>query len=158
MQYKNSEILAAVLNKFLQPLVQQFAATKMSSIPFMQIAENKVKSWGIVSPNWSLTNELMPFIEPVTRQALTPMIKSYLSNIPDESIPQMIHSIVDKGLEQGGISLMEGRLQIDNNDLQELKKLLNYNLPLVANNEYEVKFSEETNNGTETSTDSQQTI
>lgn len=157
MQYSNSEILAAVLNRFIQPIVQQFTAQKMSSMPFMQMIDNKVKSWGLVSTSWSLSSELAPFIEPVTRQALTPVIKNYLSSIPDDAIPAMAHSLVDKGLEQGGISLMEGRLQLERADLEELKKLLNYNLPLSGKEAYQV-ITEEPNNGTATSTDSQQTV
>lgn len=148
MQYTNSEILAAVLNRFMQPLVQQFASQKMSSMPFMQMIENKVKSWGFVSPSWSLSSELAPFIEPVTRQSLTPIIKNYLSNIPDDAIPAMVHSLVDKGIEQGGINFMEGRLQIEKSDLEELKKLLNYNMPLPKEEGYQV-ITEDINNGTE---------
>jgi hypothetical protein len=55
MQYTNSQILAAVLNKWLQPVVLQLSQAKMASFPFVQAIENKVKSIGFVSPNWSLT-------------------------------------------------------------------------------------------------------
>ena len=35
--YTNSQILSAVLNKWLQPVVQQFSAQKMGSFPFVQM-------------------------------------------------------------------------------------------------------------------------
>lgn len=142
MTYSNSEILASVLNKYIQPVIVQFSQAKMSSFPLVQTIENKVKSTGFVSQNWSLTQELSPLIEPISGSLVKPMIKQYLSNVPDESIPAMAHGLVDKALENGGLSLMEGRLQFEKDDLVELKKLLNWNLPLVKEEEYQVVMSE----------------
>lgn len=154
MTYSNADILAAIINKFAQPIVVQFAQAKASSFPVVNMIENKVKSWGIVSQNWSLVSELSPMIEPITGSVVKPMIKQYLSQIPDASIPAMAHGLVDKALENGGLSLIEGRLQFEKEDLIELKKLLNYNLPLVKQDEYEVLLSppkqeSEVENGTE---------
>lgn len=138
MAYSNSDILAAVLNKFLQPIVVQFAQAKMSAFPFVQAIENKVKASGWVSSNWSLTQELSPLIEPVSGSLVKPMIKQYLSNVPDEAIPEMAHGLIDKAIQNGGLNFMEGRLKFDMNDLKELKQLLNYNLPLNKTDEYQV--------------------
>lgn len=160
MAYSNSDILAAVLNKFLQPIVVQFAQAKMSAFPFVQSLENRVKASGWVSPNWSLTQELSPLIEPVSGSLVKPMIKQYLSNVPDEAIPEMAHSLIDKAIQNGGLNLMEGRLKFDASDLQELKKLLNYNLPLNKENDYEVLMSppkqeSEVSDGTKATTNKQ---
>lgn len=141
MQYTNSQILSAVLNKWLQPVILQFSQAKMSSLPFVQAVENKVKSIGFVSPNWSLTQELAPLIEPVTNSVVQPMIGKYLSNVPDEAIPAMAHGIVDKAIANGKLELMEGRLIFDREDLTNLKNLLDYNLPLKKETEYVVKTS-----------------
>lgn len=138
MQYTNSQILAAVLNKWLQPVVLQLSQAKMASFPFVQAIENKVKSTGFVSPNWSLTQELSPIIEPITNSIVQPMLNRYLANVPDEAIPKMAHGIIDKALADGKLELMEGKLIFDQNDLTELKNLLNYNLPLKDNEEYKV--------------------
>lgn len=138
MQYTNSQILSAVLNKWLQPVILQFSQAKMSSFPFVQALENKVKSIGFVSPNWSLVSELSPMIEPVTNSLVQPLLGRYLSNIPDEAIPSMAHSIIDKAIANGKLELMEGRLVFDKEDLMELKNLLDYNLPLKKTEEYEV--------------------
>lgn len=142
MTYTNSQILSAVLNKYLQPVVVQFAQMKMGSLPFVQAIENKVRSMGFVSGNWSLINEVAPLIEPITGNLVQPMINKYLSQIPDAAIPEMAHSIVDKAIANGGLSLMEGRLQFEKEDLIELKKLLDWNLPLVKEEEYQVVMSE----------------
>lgn len=142
MTYSNSDILAAIINKFAQPIVVQFAQAKASTLPMVSIIENKVKSWGIVSQNWSMVNELSPMIEPITGSLVKPIIKQYLSQIPDDAIPAMAHGLVDKALENGSLSLMEGRLQFEKEDLIELKKLLDWNLPLVKEEEYQVVMSD----------------
>lgn len=139
MQYSNSQILSAVLNKWLQPVVLQLSQAKMSSFPFIQALENKAKSTGWVSPNWSLASELSPLVEPITNSIMQPMLNKYLSSVPDEAIPSMAHSIVDKALADGKLEVMEGRLTFEKEDLTELKNLLNYNLPLKNDMEYKVK-------------------
>lgn len=155
MQYTNSEILASVLNKYIQPVIVQLAQMKMGSFPLVQAFENKVRSSGWVSPNWSLAKELSPFVEPMTESLVKPMIQHYLNNIPDEAIPNMAHSIVDKAIADGSFSFLEGKLLFEKADLEELKKLLNYNLPLTKVEEYQVLTSpkaEQVTDGTETST------
>lgn len=139
MQYSNSQILAAVLNKWLQPVIIQFSQAKMSSFPVVKAIENKIKNIGIVGQNWSLISELSPMIEPVTNSVFQPLLCRYLSNIPDESIPVMAHGIIDKAMEKGQLELMEGKLIFEKSDLEELKKLLDYNLPLKKIDEYVVK-------------------
>lgn len=141
MAYTNSQILSAVLNKWMQPVVKQLAESKMQSFSFVQAIENKVRSTGWVSPNWSLTRELSPMLEPLTNSLVQPMLNKYLSNVPDEAIPAMAHGIVDKAISDGKLELMEGKLIFDREDLEELKKLLNYNLPLQDKEDYVVKTS-----------------
>lgn len=141
MQYTNSQILSAVLNKWLQPVVLQLSQAKMSSFPFVQALETKVKNTGWVSPNWSLTRELAPMIEPITNSIVQPMLNKYIASVPDEAIPTMAHSIVDKALADGKLELMEGKLIFDKDDLTELKNLLNYNLPLGQTEGYTVLTS-----------------
>lgn len=141
MQYTNAQILAAVMNKWLQPVVLQFSQMKMSSFPFVQALETKMKNTGWVSPNWSLTRELAPMIEPITNSIVQPMLNRYLANVPDEAIPAMAHGIIDSAMANGKLELMEGKLIFDKEDLTELKNLLNYNLPLKETEEYKVKTS-----------------
>lgn len=85
-------------------------------------------------------------MEPITRGMVQPMLEGYLKNVPDEAIPEIAHGVVDKALEKGELSFFEGKITFDREDLEELKKLLNYNLPIRKNEEYEVKVSPSENN------------
>ena len=149
MQYTNSQILAAVLNKWLQPVVLQFSQAKMASFPMVQAIENKIKSTGWVNPNWNLTRELSPMIQPITNSILQPVLNRYLANVPDESIPAMAHGIIDQAIANGQLELMDGKLVFEREDLEELKKLLNYNLPLEQEQEYKVITSPQETKQTE---------
>lgn len=142
MNYTNSQILAAVLNQWLQPVVQQLAGQKLSSIPLFAGIENKIRSTGWVRPDWRMAAELAPFMTTMTGTMLEPLINSYLSKVPDEAIPQMAHAIVEQAIANGGWSLFDGNLTFDKSDMEELKKLLDYNLPLQKAEHYEVKLSQ----------------
>lgn len=140
MNYTNSQILSAVLNRWLQPVVQQLAGQKLSSIPLFSGIENKIRSTGWVRPDWSMAAELAPFMTTMTGTMIEPLINSYLSKVPDEAIPQMAHAIADQAITNGGWSLFDGNLTFDKADMEELKKLLDYNLPLQKAEHYEVKL------------------
>lgn len=134
----NAYKLSAVLTQWINPVVQQFAAGRMASLPFVQLIENKVKSSGWVSPAWSLASEISPLLNNVSGALVQPLLQRYISSVPDEQLPKMAHSIVDEAIKQGSLSLMEGRVVLEKEDLEELKQLLNYNLPLSQEEEYEV--------------------
>lgn len=134
----NAHKLSAVLTTWINPVVRQFASGKLSSLPFVQLIETKVKSSGWVSPAWSLTSELSPMLNNASSAIVQPMIQRYISQVPDTQLPKMAHSIVDEAIKQGQLSIMEGKVVFEKEDLEELKQLLNYNLPLTAEDEYEV--------------------
>lgn len=140
--YTNRQILAAVLNKWLQPALQQMASTKLMQLPFLANIEAKVRSTGWVSPMWSLANEVAPLLGGVTTQLVEPMINQYLQGIPDQAIPQMAHQLVDNAIKQGQLSLFEGNVVFELCDLEELQKLLKYNLPIKEEECYQVKTEE----------------
>ena len=143
MTYSNSQILSAVLANYLQPIVSTLSNSYVKKIPFLSMIENKVKSWGLTSPNWSIADELAPFTEVLSSNMIEPMINKYLSNMPDDSIPQLAHSIVDKAVENGELKILDGYITLDSNDLKRLKDLLNWNLPVKESDKYHVKMSEE---------------
>lgn len=134
----NAYKLSAVLTQWINPVVQQFAAGRMASLPFVQLIENKVKSSGWVSPAWSLASEISPLLNNVSGALVQPLLQRYISSVPDEQLPKMAHRIVDEAIKQGSLSLMEGRVVFEKEDLEELKQLLNYNLPISQEEEYEV--------------------
>lgn len=137
--YTNSQILAAVVSQWMQPLIGSFVASKMGSIPFLGAAENWVKNLGIVSPNYSIIKDLMPIIGGASDVIIVPMLNKYLSMVDDASLPAMAHGIVDKAIENGELSLAEGYLTFEEADLKKLKRLLELNLPLSADCGYIVK-------------------
>lgn len=141
--WSNRQILAAVLNKWLQPALQQMASTKLMQLPFLSNIEAKIRSTGWVSPMWSMANEVAPLLGGVTTQLVEPMISQYLQGIPDEAIPKMAHQLVENAIKQGQLTLFEGNVVFELCDLEELQKLLKYNLPITEEECYKVKLNEE---------------
>ena len=140
--FSNRQILAAVLNKWMQPALAQLAGAKLMRLPFLANIEAKVKSTGWVSPMWSMANEVTPLLGGVVSQVVEPMIAEYLKGIPDQAIPKMAHQMVENAMKQGQLSLFEGNVVFELCDLEELHKLLKYNLPIVENECYQVKTEE----------------
>lgn len=138
MAHTNSEILSAVLVKWGQPVIESLAGTKLMQLPFLANIEAKIKSTGWVSPMWSLSKELSPVMGGLSKEIVAPLLSNYLKGIPDEAIPQLAHSIVNNAIEQGGLSLMEGNIVFEKDDMEELAKLLRYNLPMNEKEEYNV--------------------
>lgn len=141
--YTNRQILAAVLNKWMQPALSQLAGAKLMRLPFLANIEAKVKSTGWVSPMWSMANEVTPLLGGVVSQVVEPLIADYLQGIPDQAIPQMAHQMVENAMKQGQLSLFEGNVVFELCDLEELQKLLKYNLPIKEEECYKVKLNEE---------------
>jgi hypothetical protein len=135
----NAKILSAVLNRWAQPLVGTFIGSHVQSIPFVQGLQNKIRSMGWVSPNWSIMAELSPLMESVTGNVIAPMIERYLVGIDDSSIPKMAHSIVDDALKNGELVLFEGKITFEESDLKQLKRLLELNLPYNPNDDIVIK-------------------
>lgn len=139
----NRTILAAVLAKWAQPAINQMTSGRLDTLPFLAAISNKVRSTGWVSPQWSLGKELSPLLGNAVNSLVEPLIASYLQGIPDEALPNMAHSIVDEAIKQGELSLFEGNVIFEKEDLEELKNYLDYNLPLTASSQYVVKTGEE---------------
>lgn len=135
----NARILGAVLNKWAQPLVASFIGANIQSVPFVQGLQNKVRSMGWVSPNWSIMSELSPLMENVTGNIIAPMIERYVSGMDDASIPKVAHSIVDDAMKHGELSLFEGKVVFERSDLEQLKRLLVLNMPLNQDDEVTIK-------------------
>lgn len=137
--FTNQQKLAAVLTKWVQPAVQQLASQRLDSMPFLAGLTNKIRATGWVSPQWSIGTELAPMMQGLSGAVIEPFILSQIQQIPDESIPQMAHSIVDEALKHGQLSLFEGNVVFEKEDIEELKKLLDYNLPVKSGSYYKVR-------------------
>ena len=126
----------------MKPALAQLAGSKLMRLPFLANIEAKVKSTGWVSPMWSMANEVTPLLGGVVSQVIEPMIAEYLKGIPDQAIPKMAHHLVENAMKQGQLSLFEGNVVFELCDLEELHKLLKYNLPITEEECYQVKTEE----------------
>ena len=139
MDYTNSQILAAVVSEWARPAISQIAASNLMRLPMLQSLQAAIGSMGLVSGTYSLQADMEPMIQPVVNAFVTPMLAKYFGNIPDESIPQMAHDVVDQLRYKGPLSILEGMITFDEEDLDELADLLQKNLPVESSQGYQVK-------------------
>ena len=139
MDYTNSQILAAVVSEWARPAISQIAASNLMRLPMLQSLQATIGGVGLVSGNYSLQADIEPMIQPVVNALVTPMLAKYFGNIPEESIPQMAHDVVDKLRYNGPVSVLEGMITFDEEDLDELADLLQKNLPVESTQGYQVK-------------------
>lgn len=139
MEYKNSQILAAVVSEWARPAISQIAAGNLMRLPMLQSLQATIGSLGLVSGDYALQKDIEPLIQPVVNSLVTPMLAKYFGQMPEESIPQLAHDIVDKLRYNGPLSILEGLITFDEDDLDELADLLQKNLPVEQVEGYQVK-------------------
>ena len=139
MEYKNSQILAAVVSEWARPAISQIAAGNVMRLPMLQSLQATISSLGIVSGSYALQKDIEPLIQPIVNSLITPMLARYFGQIPEESIPQMAHDIVEKMRNNGPVSVLEGMVTFDEEDITELSDLLDKNLPVGQTPGYQVK-------------------
>jgi hypothetical protein len=79
---------------------------------------------------WSISKEISPLLDGLSSSLIEPMLARYLQGIPDEAIPELAHKVVEDAIRNGGLSLFEGKVEFETDDLEELRMLLRYNLPV----------------------------
>lgn len=147
MQYTNSQILSAVLAKWSEPILPIIMNTTISSFSASLLPVEKfLKNWGLAQNNWSLANELQSLVAVGGSRTIQPIIYSMVSKIPDNIIPAIAHNYVDEAIKKGSLPVLDGHFQFDKDDLIELKKYLNCNLPYETSEEYAVKIPVNTAN------------
>ena len=139
MEYKNSQILAAVVSEWARPAISQIAAGNLMRLPMLQSLQATIGSLGLVSGDYALQKDIEPLIQPVVNSLVTPMLAKYFGQMPEESIPQLAHDIVDKVRYNGPLSILEGLITFEEEDLDELADLLQKNLPVETVDGYQVK-------------------
>ena len=139
--YSNVEILSAVIAKWVQPLITSIATANLSKIPFVGNIEAKIKASGWVSPNWNIANELSPFMPSVSQAMIKPALLNALSGISDDQVPAFAYGIVDTAIEKGSLEILDGNVKFNKEDLLQLRRLLELNLPLPTES-YKVKEEE----------------
>lgn len=139
MNFKNSQILAAVVSEWARPAISQIATGKLMHLPMLQSMQATIASLGLVSGEYALQKDIEPLIQPVVNSLVTPILAKYFGQIPEESIPQMAHDIVEKVRYNGPLSVLEGMVTFDEEDLDELADLLQKNLPVETTETYQIK-------------------
>ena len=139
MEYKNSQILAAVVSEWARPAISQIAAGNLMRLPMLQSLQATIGSLGIVSGSYALQKDIEPLIQPIVNSLITSLLARYFGQIPEESIPQMAHDIVEKMRGNGSMSVLEGMVTFEEEDLAELADLLDKNLPIGQTQDYQVK-------------------
>ena len=128
--YSNAQKLAAVLNKWAQPAIQGLLGTRLGQLPFIANIDAKLRSTGWVSPMWSISKEISPLLDGLSSSLVEPMLARYHQGIPNEANPELAHKVVEDAIRNGGLSLFEGKVEFETDDLEELRTLLRYNLPV----------------------------
>lgn len=138
-KFSNAKILAAVVTEWLRQPILQIAASKVGSLPMMQNLQKTAIGWGLVGGNYNIATDVKPLTEPVVNSLLLPFFESQFSRISDSAIPQMAHGMVDEILNNGGkFSILNGMVDFEEDDILELKGLLDKNLPLNEAENYHV--------------------
>ena len=136
--YSNVEILSAVVAHWVQPLVTSIATANMNKIPFIGNIESKIKASGWVSPKWNIASELSPFMPSVSQAMIKPALLNALSGVSDDQVPAFAYGIVDTAIERGSLEILDGNVKFSKEDLIQLRRLLELNLPLPTES-YKVK-------------------
>lgn len=139
MNFTNSQILAAVVSEWARPAISQIATGKLMHLPMLQSMQATIASLGLVSGDYALQKDIEPLIQPIINSLVTPILAKYFAQIPEEIIPQMAHDIVEKVRYNGPLSVLEGMVTFDEEDLDELADLLQKNLPVETTETYQIK-------------------
>ena len=83
MEYKNSQILAAVVSEWARPAISQIAAGNLMRLPMLQSLQATISSLGIVSGSYALQKDIEPLIQPIVNSLITPMLSRYFGQIPE---------------------------------------------------------------------------
>jgi hypothetical protein len=113
----------------------------MNKIPFIGNIEAKIKASGWVSPKWNIASELSPFMPSVSQAMIQPALSNALSGISDDQVPAFAFGIVDAAIEKGSLEILDGNVKFNKEDLIQLRRLLELNLPLPTES-YKVKEEE----------------
>lgn len=137
----NAQILSAVILKWGEPILPAVINTAISGYSAKLLPVEKfLKNWGLAPEQWSIGAELNNLIGIGGTNVFRPYVDSFFSRLPDSAIPAIAHNYVDQAIKTGSLPLFGGRITFDKEDLVELKKYLECNLPYNSQEEYVVKL------------------
>lgn len=140
----NAQILTAVILKWGEPVIPVMMGNFLNGISAGMLPVEKLfKSIGLAGPGWQISNEINSLAAVGGTRVIRPFLENFISRIPDKMIPELAHGYVDSAIEQGKLSILDERFTFDRDDLVELKKYLECNLPYQKEEEYVVKVPQQ---------------
>ena len=137
----NAQILTAVLLKWGEPVIPALMSKTLAGISATMLPVEKfLKSVGMVGGGWSMAGEINSLAAIGGTKVIRPYLERLVSKMPDELIPEIAHGYVNSAIEAGSLSILDNYFSFDRNDLVELKKYLDCNLPYQKPEEYVVKI------------------
>ena len=121
-----------------RPALTQLATSRLSSLPMMQSLQQSIVASGLVSQAYNISADLMPIMAPVINNLLQPYLEKQLAQLPDESIPALARDVLAEAERKGSMSILDGFLTLEAQDIQELRQLVEKNLPMADRQGYEV--------------------
>ena len=121
-----------------RPALTQLATSRLSSLPMMQNLQQSIVASGLVSQAYNISADLMPIMAPVINNLLQPYLEKQLAQLPDESIPALARDVLAEAERKGSMSILDGFLTLEAQDIQELRQLVEKNLPMAESQGYEV--------------------
>ena len=120
----NAEKLSGIIAKWARPALTKIMTDRLSYMPFVSNINNVLIGSGIVGRDYRIEKEISPLVDPVIDSITEPMLVSYLSKIPDNVIPSMIRSLCEHVKQKGMISLLDGFIVIEAEDISELEVMI----------------------------------
>lgn len=140
----NAQILTAVILKWGEPVIPVMMGNMLNGISAGMLPVEKLfKSIGLAGPGWQISNEINSLASLGGTKMIRPFLERFVSRIPDDMIPELAHGYVDSAIQQGKLSIIDGFFTFDRDDLVELKKYLDCNLPYQKPEEYVVKVPQQ---------------
>lgn len=128
-EFTNAQKLAAIVSEWARPAISQVASSKISSFGWMKSLQGSIMSLGLTGSSYNIVNDIQPLVDPVLKAMIEPLLTEQFSKIPDAAIPHIARNIVERLGENGSISLLDGLVVLEKADMEELKGLVEKNLP-----------------------------
>lgn len=141
----NAQILTAVILKWGEPVIPVMMGSTLNGISAgMLPVEKFFKSVGLAGPAWNISSEINSLAAVGGTTVIRPFLERFIARMPDDMIPELAHGYVDEAIKQGKISILDEHFTFEREDLVELKKYLDCNLPYQKKEEYVVKIPQPT--------------
>lgn len=104
----------------------------------MQSLQQALMNSGLVSSAYNVSADILPMMTPLVNNLLQPYLERQFSQLPDEVLPGLAHDIIAEAERMGRYTVMDGFLTFEDEDIRELRQLLDKNLPATSSAGYEI--------------------